>query len=264
MSEDSSRNCNIRGHMTQEDQKELFESYNLKGKGEILEKLRLMEKHKVLLTAVPSGESSGFLTTIVKLIPEKGLMALDVSGNKNLNDRLLEAKGLTFSAQVDGISARFVVEAINEATLNGQSVFAVPIPTSLYWLQRRRYYRVPIPYSMTVKCLVPLAEGKMGEFSVLNVSLHGLALMDRYGQFDRDLEVGQVFTDCKLDLPGLSDEHFALEVRNKLVTAADAHHTGLRVGLAFRGTTRSFEIHMQRFMYELEIQKKQVASLFKP
>jgi c-di-GMP-binding flagellar brake protein YcgR len=249
--------------MTQTDYKELFENYSLRGKGEILEKLRLMEKHKILLTAVPSGENSGFLTTIVKVIPEKGLLALDLSANKSLNDRLLEADGISFSAQVDGIMARFLVGRCNEATLNGQSVFAIPIPESLYWLQRRRYYRVPIPYSMILKCQVPFANGQMGEFSVLNVSLLGLALMDRSGQLDSGVEIGDVFVGCKLDLPGLSDERFALEVRNKLETAADAHHTGLRVGFAFRGISRNFEVHMQKFMYELEIQKKQAESLIR-
>lgn len=250
--------------MTQTDHKTLFETHSLRGQGEILEKLRLMEKHNILLTAVAGGENSGFLTTIVKIIPEKGLVALDVSANKSLNERLLGADGITFSAQVDGIVARFVADRCSEATLNGQSVFAIPIPQSLYWLQRRRYYRVPIPYARIVKCHVPLPSGQIGEFSVLNVSLLGLALMDRVGHFAGGVEIGDVFVSCKLDLPGLSDEQFALEVRNKLETAADVHHAGLRVGFAFQGTSRNFEIQMQKFMYELEIQKKQAENLIRP
>jgi len=250
--------------MTNTDQNELFQTYSLRGKGEILEKLRLIEKHQVLLKAVPSGESSGFLTTIIKLIPEKGLIALDVSANKSLNSRLMEAQGLTFSTRVDGIDTRFSVNAITEATLNGQSVFAIPVPESLYWLQRRRHYRVPISYSMTMKCQVPLASGQLGEFGVLNVSLRGLALMDRAGQIDRSVPVGHAFDKCRLDLPIFDAEQFRLEVRYQLETAADAHHTGLRVGCAFREFSRGFEVRLQKFMYELEIQKKQAESLLKP
>jgi c-di-GMP-binding flagellar brake protein YcgR len=250
--------------MTQSDHKTLFETYSLKGKGEILEKLRMMEKYKILLTAVPAGENNGFLTTIVKVIPEKGMVALDVSANASLNKQVSGAEGITFSAQVDGIVARFAADRCVEATLNGQSVFAIPIPQSLYWLQRRRCYRVAIPYSKSVKCHVPLASGQIAEFSVLNVSLFGLALMDRMGHFTGGVEVGDVFVSCKLDLPGFADERFALEVRNKLETAADAHHTGLRVGCAFRGQSRNFEIQMQKLMYELEIQKKQSENLTKP
>lgn len=249
--------------MTQTEHKTLFETYSLRGKGEILEKLRLMEKQKTLLTAVPGGESSGFLTTIVKIIPEKGLVALDISANQRLNERLLSAQGIAFSAQVEGIVARFVVERCSEATLGGQPVFAIPIPQSLYWLQRRRYYRIDIPYARVVKCHVPLPSGQIGEFPVLNVSLLGLALMDRVGHFADGVEIGDVFVICKLDLPGLSNEQFALEVRNKLETAADAHHTGLRVGFAFQGTSRNFEVQMQKFMYELEIQKRQAENLIK-
>lgn len=248
--------------MTQTDQKEqLFDTYTLTGKGEILEKLRMMEKHKILLTALASGESSGFLTTIVKVCPEKGLLALDPSANKSLNNRLLGADGVSFTAQVNGVTSRFSVSKIGEATLNGQSVFAVPIPESLFWLQRRRFYRVPIPYSMIVKCQIPLEGGEIGEFGVSNLSLRGLALIDRSDRIGRSIEIGHVFQNCRLDLPIFGAEQFALELRNKLETAADVHHTGLRLGFAFHGISRNFEIHMQKFMYELEIQKKQADSL---
>jgi c-di-GMP-binding flagellar brake protein YcgR len=233
------------------------EAYVLKGRGEIMEKLRMMEKNKTILNAAPVGEAGGLTTTIIKLVPEKGFLALDPSPQQELNQKLLNAKGVVFSAQLNGVETQFKADKLIDARLQGQAVLAAPIPTAVYWLQRRKLYRVPIPHYMMVKCKVPLPNEEIAEFTVLNVSLMGLALLDKAGHFRLWGRVGQVFENCRLYLQGFEEETFALEIRNKLDTASiNERDTSMRVGFEFKNISRSFEPKLQKFMYEVERELK--------
>ena len=238
------------------------EPYVLTGKGEILERLRIMERQKILVTAIPGGQSSGFITTIVKVLPEKGMLALDASPNPSLNADVMDAESVSFEAQVDGIAAHFTATEVCEATLDGQQVFAVPIPASLYWLQRRSFFRVPVLLSLRVKCRIPLTAEQVTEFDVLNLSLRGVAIQDRSNQFRAAADVGTHFSNCTLDAPGLKGEPFGLELRNIIqVKGLEGRSSSWRLGFEFSKLSGSFEVGLQKLIYELELQRKQTESL---
>ena len=50
---------------------------------------------------------------------------------------------------------------------------------------------------------------------MLNISLMGLALLDRSGRLEYWGRVGQVFSNCRLLLDDFRDEPVSLEIRNK-------------------------------------------------
>ena len=228
------------------------------GKGEILERLRFMERQKTLLAAVPGGQSSGIMTTIVKVIPDKGLLAIDASENTKLNADILEANIISFDAQVDGVVARFTATNVSEAKLNGQQVFAVPIPTSLYWLQRRTFYRVSVPLSWQMKCRIPLSEEQIGEFDVLDLSLGGIGIQDRAHQFRDTATNGTHFSNCVLVASGIKDEVFGLDLRFiSQVKGIEGRSDSWRLGFAFADFTRAFQVNLQKLIFELELQRKE-------
>ena len=250
--------------MSQNESKVLLDSYTLTGKGEILEKLRIMEKQKILLTAVPSGHAAGFITTLLKILPDKGMLAIDASANAQLNKDLLAAESVRFTGQMDGIETRFTAERISEAVMDKQNVFAVPIPQSLYWLQRRKFYRVPLPLTSQLKCWIPLGEDNIGEFPVVNLSLHGVGLIDRSKQFDRKTEVGAILDNCRMDLPGGASEYFGLNFRHaQILPTHDGRGEYLRMGFGLLGCSRHFEVCLQKFIFELELQKKRTDELIR-
>jgi c-di-GMP-binding flagellar brake protein YcgR len=243
--------------MTNNEIEQSPEAFTLKGKGEIMEKLRVMEKSKTLLTVEPKRGGGGMATTIVRLVAEKGFIALDPSPDASVNQRLLGAGTLLFAAQVNGVETQFSVDKLIDARLQGQTVLAAPIPTAMFWLQRRKLYRITVPRYMGVKCRMPLPNEQLAEFPVLNVSLTGLAILDKAGHFRMWGRVGHVFDDCRLYLSGFEDEIFSLELRNKLDTSiGNERDSGVRVGFEFKETSRSFEPKLQKFMYEAERELK--------
>jgi c-di-GMP-binding flagellar brake protein YcgR len=107
----------------------------------IIEKLLRMERLSILISVTPATEpESGFVTTIVTVLPGKNIFAMDVSEDAGLNRALQNSGKLIFTATVDGVGMRFEARALITATLRGSPVFAVPIPTSMYWPQQRRSY----------------------------------------------------------------------------------------------------------------------------
>lgn len=240
------------------DEPNLLTSYTLTGKGEILEKLRMMEKQRILLKATAAGSNSGFLTAIIKILPDKGLLAIDASADESLNKHFLEAGKVIFSCRVDGIDACFSVEQLKAATINGQPVFAAPMPDSLYWLQRRRYFRAAVPHSMGLKCHIPRKGEADVELDVLNISLEGVALLDKSDQIAADLELGHRFENCLL-LPHLAGERLMLEVRGREITTTGlTNRPALRLGCQLIGQGRGFQVQIQKLLYELEMHRKQM------
>jgi c-di-GMP-binding flagellar brake protein YcgR len=244
--------------------KDQTEAYTLKSKGEINEKLVMMEKTRSLIALSLAGLPNGCSTRIAKVLPEKGLLALEINGEKQVNEKLLAATRIGCSSQVNGIECHFELGKLKEATLHGQNLFAAEFPASLFWQQRRRFYRVPIPYSAVLKCKVTLPNEEVQEFEVLNLSVLGLALLDKSGQLRTWGRIGQTFRRCKLYTAGLEDEEFSLEIRNKVETTRsnDRNHA-VRVGFAFQDTTRSFEVKIQKLMYEMERELRQERVLVK-
>jgi c-di-GMP-binding flagellar brake protein YcgR len=234
--------------------------YVLIGRGEIIETLKLMQSKKCLLSAQPDGKSLSFVTTVVQVMPEKGLVVMDLSENSSVNQQLLAAQQVVFRGQVDGIQSRFTLTRLAEATLNGQTVLAAPIPDSLYWRQQRRFYRVAIPVAMPAKCVVKL-DDKPVEFGIADISLSGLALIDKTNRLGDSFSVGQILEECRLILPGHGDVTLGLEVRNKVAMTWINPPVGQRVGCVFRGASRNFEISLQKFIYEIELQKKRQESV---
>ena len=239
----------------QADNTESHGGYTLRVRGEIIEKLKLMQAKKCLLSAQPDGKDSSFVTTIVQVMPERGLVVMDVSENPGLNQPLLAARQVVFRGQVDGIPSRFTLAGLAEATLNGQSVLAAPIPDSLYWPQKRKLYRVAIPAAVRARCIVGLDDTSV-EFGIADISVSGLSLIDKDERLDGSFPVGHIFEGCRLIVPGRDEAMLGLEVRNKVAVTRANRPAGQRVGCAFRGISRGFETSLQKFIYEIELEKK--------
>lgn len=221
--------------------------------GEIVEKLRLMAKLHCLVSVQigPRGPSLGAM--IDRVLPEKGLVVVDPSVNGERNRQLLAAGRARCETQVNGIEAGFDLHGLREATLDGRQLFVAAIPETLFWLQRRAYYRVTIPIGRSVRCQAHLlGEGQL-EFAVHNLSLVGMALLDGSGLLRQWGRAGQILKPCRLLVAGLDDEDFALELRNKIEPLRrEDLLSATRVGLAFRGIGRGFEIKLQKYIFELE------------
>lgn len=244
--------------MTKSDADPLHAQYTLINKSDILEKLRLLENNNNLLSALPNGASSGFATSIVKVVQEKALLALASGNDQNINRTLLDADYVSFHSQMNGIEVRFQADKIIEARLHGRDVLAVPIPSSLLWLQRRQYYRLPVPYSMFFKCRLSISgEEIIDSFDVSNVSLIGLSLQDDSDRLSSSGLAGKIIRNCRLELAGFEKELFSLEIRHRQERPrAEQPIPSIHVGFKVQDSSPTFEKNMQKFLFQLERELK--------
>lgn len=243
--------------MTDSNKSPLLEAYTLTSRSEILDRLRLLERRRALFTATPVGVTVGVAVTLSRILPERGLLAVETGVERVMVERLLAAEQVAFSGLLDGIQARFLVSGLREATLNGCDLLALPIPEALFWLQRRHYFRAFIPHGMRIRCRLILPDGESHYFDVVNLSVRGIALLDKSGRLRFWGRTGQVFEDCQLELEGFETDRLDLEIRGKLETSDEGARTPtLRVGFAIRNISPTLEAKIQRLLHELEIKAR--------
>jgi len=251
------------------------ESYTITRKSYIIERLQLMAQTSVLINVAPTrSPNMGFMTTIVTVLTAKNLFAIDISKNEALNEALQASDELLFTTTLDGIAVRFKAQSLSAATLNGNSVFAIPIPDSLYWKQQRNSYRAPIPFAKPLVCIVQLSDASMQTFPVLNISQTGFSFKDKDELVKDEFEIGQILRRCRFSRPSaaavqFSDDDnyfsakdvFSAKVCRITEAGADGRDQGLIVGLNFSETTRRFDLEIQNFLHELALEKKRKKEL---
>ena len=238
-------------------------SYTITRQTHIIELLMHMQKQSALIYVKPAaGAENGFMSSIIRILPDKNILAMEVSTDSQLNIALKNSGEILFSATVNGVVARFNAPALNTATLGGNLVFALPIPKSLYWQQRRHAYRMPIPLATPITCIIPLTDSNAHRFTVSNVSLTGILVFDENQFVAGTIEIGRAFHGCHfIGLSGIKDS-FSLELRR--ISEVDAYGTarsGTVLGLHFVNTTFGFDKKIQDLLHEFAREKKRKSEL---
>lgn len=223
---------------------ENMEHYMLSGRGEIMQKLRLLGKKNSLISIHFNNQS--MLSTVVDVLADKNLLVLDYGSNEELNQKLMKHDRAVVKTDYDGITAQFNITNIRKARLQGKPSFACALPESVLWVQRREFYRVRIPLSENVTCQLHHGENHITEYPVLDISTGGLALFDKDDELE--LEPGNIFNDCKLNLGEYGSASINLEIRNHILKNVNDPAEGTRCGCAFLNLTGDFESTVQKFI----------------
>ena len=142
-------------------------------------------------------------------------VVIDVSESTAINNLFMAAEEIELATQVDGVKCHLTLKGLREATLKSRTVFAARIPESLYWMERRHAFRVPVPIGIPVKCLISL-ESKDIELSVMDLSIGGLALLDKLTQLDDSVKLGDSLEECRLVLPEQGILKIVLKISQKI------------------------------------------------
>ena len=94
------------------DSAENQEQYLLQNHQLIIQKLRLLIKNHVFITASFNNGSQSMNTAIVDVIRDMDLVAIDYGPNQSLNEQLLNASRIVFKASFDGINVQFSSNSI--------------------------------------------------------------------------------------------------------------------------------------------------------
>jgi len=205
---------------------------------------------KGLLAALYYDGVKDFIMTTVLDVGEEGFW-VEQGVDALRNHRIAASKRVALVSLLDQVKLQFFVDEIRAVTHQGYPAFYLPLPANLYRLQHREYYRLMLPHSEQLRCLVPVGKpANRIEVSVMDISVGGMRLF--YTGNDIEFIPGQTYTDCLIDLPETGRISVAITVKNLVSITPKPGHLVRRVGCEFNDLDNATNILLQRYVTRMQ------------
>ena len=234
-----------------------YERCTLSGRREILFQLRSLIKHKQRLFISFGEGRQSFLTVLIDLSEENNSLYFDIGGSEEINRAFLKAERSQFSGEVEGIRLQFSAQKARIVKLDGEEVFAIPLPASLLRLQRREAYRLQLPSTKPYICRVCRGAPEEKALPIYDISVGGIGV-----QVNEQLayEPQQILENCWIDLHDAGMIDVTIEVRYLMEKESRSGKTLWHMGCMFLNLTPAKETLIQRFMARIEAERRALSA----
>ena len=141
----------------------------------VLGVLRDLQKGEVPLRI--SWSTNQFISKILEVTPER--LVVDLGSQEYENRAVLRAANISVLAETQGAKVEFVLPRLEQDDYQGLPAFVAPLPTNLWFVQRREYFRISAPLHPSYFCKAKMPDKKEIRFRLFDLSLGGMgALMD--------------------------------------------------------------------------------------
>lgn len=235
---------------------EIDERFRIEGRTAIQFTLNQLIDKRENFTAVFGGGDESFITTLLAVWPQSGLLVVDRSGSPEANARFLKSDHVVFAARPEGVRIQFTGRQPRLIDYDGDEALAVTLPDHIIRLQRRDNFRIETPRVRPALFRGRLNGGSL-ELPLHNLSVGGCCVTA--SQSIDGLETGKVFENCRLVLPEPEKVELSLgaEVRHLSEIEARAGARQWRVGLQFIGASAAAEIRIQRYIARIEHDRRE-------
>lgn len=232
---------------------EEIERCTLHGRREIVFQLRGLIKRADRVTVAFDEGRQSFLTVLLDLAEDDGLLYLDVGGSEDSNRAFLRAGHCIFTTTVDGVRYQFACEAAREARIGSGRAFAVPLPKSLLRLQRRDMFRLELPTAKPYVCRIRRGTPQELALPLHDISVGGVGILSTEKFEFAALEK---LENCWIDLRDTGVLAVTLEVRYVHAFENRAGKAMWHMGCQFLNLSSLNETLIQRFMARIQAVRK--------
>lgn len=212
---------------------------------------QLLEKGEIICL-YPAGKREPFAISTLLSIDEQGLL-FDGSNDRRTNDALTKEGRVVLVGVVNKVKVQFELPQATQIAFEGRTAIRTAQPTQTLRMQRRDFYRLDIPMSQKVSCIIPLENGGYSEISVTDISLGGLSLLGVLPELP--LVVGDVLHNCRIKLLDVgiieADMQVCIVIDVTLRNGIKTQRTGCR----FFNLSGQMETLIQRFINKIERQR---------
>lgn len=239
------------------DREKVLENYAIHSRSEILFLLRAIQQRRLLVNLDLPNSRQIVVTSIIAVNDRTNALILDVARGDALNHELLSGKNAEFITQLEGVSISFKTGVVTLCDYEKLPALRIALPKSIIRLQRREHFRVHVPMSSAVKCIVPsTSESDPGPIhaNIVDIGGGGVAIAESGGRLGT--ETGRTLPDCRLLLPDMDVIVTPMEVRNsaQIRLANGAFQT--RLGCKFIDLPKDMAATLQRFVMSLELERR--------
>lgn len=227
-------------------------SFSIQNSKQIVSHLSLLVKSKCLISARFGASNESYITTLLGIDEKNNAVVLDYGPKEDLNQRILNAGKVAFDADYNGIKVSFAGTALKKITHKGDTAFSMPIPKSLYWMQRREYYRVKSPLSKPSYCQLIIEGKKPVNLKLYDISLTGFAMLNVSREVSDLLIPGNTLEQCKLILAEAGEGMISFEICAKYIINPDKLQKIQKIGCKFIKLARPVEEIIQRYMQQIQ------------
>ena len=222
---------------------------------QVVSYLKLLSSERCLISAAfGSSEKDTFLTAIMDIDEKNQTSTIDCGPKEYLNKKLLDSAIIKCSTEYKGIKVLFEGRKVKKSGTPGQPSFTIPIPSSLYWVQRRQFYRVKSPLSKDSYCELSLTNQETGEQTTANlkindISASGVSFLNEDKELSTLFEPTTELNHCSLVLDNQATLSVELEVRHKLSHNPNNPGKTERIGCYITNSTPRIESTILRSPY---------------
>jgi flagellar brake protein len=236
-----------------------FESaFLIRSPEKIISKLSILLKNKCLLTAYFGDDNDSFITTILDIYIKNNYLTFYHGPKEDSIEQLLNSPKITFKTEYLGIKVAF--EAIKLAKIQRQevSIFVIPIPESILWIEARDLYRVKSPVSKSSYCQLILKDQEPINLKLYDISLVGFSVLNASSEISALMIPDTHFEQCKLILADTGEDTISFKIRrSKYIINPENLNRVEKIGCKFTRITPAFETTIQRYMQQIEIENRQ-------
>lgn len=213
--------------------------------------LRGMAKHGSRVAVYYSGANYFFLSTLLG-VDNKG-MWFEQSPNSMENKRAAESDDLVLVSAHLQAKVQFAAGHANIAEYGSYPAFYLPLPKSIYRLQRRDFFRLAVPASEPLHCCIAAGNTptkKPCKLTIVDISGGGAGLDCK--ELDFDIAPGDLFEDCQIDLPEIGTIIGTLEVKSLAISTSPSGRTNKRAGCEFKNLDAKSTNLLQRYVTNMQ------------
>jgi c-di-GMP-binding flagellar brake protein YcgR len=225
--------------------------YMVYNKPQIISHLNSLCKKRCLIL-LSFGESQSFVTMLAAIEPQRDRVLFDCAPAEHVNSHLLSASKAEFNANFSGIEVHFQGNHIKRTQWDGATVFSMPIPQSIQWMQRRQFYRVRLPLLRSTLVKICVEDQFLADLPLYDISISGFSLVNEVSGLSHFFEKGRTFPGCRLILENFLNQEIEFEVMHVLPFNPSQPDSAQKIGCKFIALKPAVESGIQLYMQRQE------------
>jgi c-di-GMP-binding flagellar brake protein YcgR len=161
----------------------------------VLGVLRDLQKNDVPVRI--SWSSSQFISKILDVSPER--LVIDLGSQEYENRAVMRAENICITADTQGAKVEFTLPKFEEGHYQSLPAFITPLPNSVWFIQRREFFRMPAPLHPPYYGKASMPDKSELRFRLYDLSLGGMGALLETAKPEA-LAEGLRFSQIELDM----------------------------------------------------------------
>lgn len=225
--------------------------HRISSRYEMLRLLRRMLDDGLLIQMQGPHPHISVVTTLMDIDLDAEHLIIDCASHDAINQQFLEAGTADFETSIDQVKVQFSTDHITATYFEGKPALSIDLPEFIRRIQRREFFRVPVPVSNPATCALMLSHPPI-VFDLYDISVGGVALLDKNRQVN--FRLGMLLHDCTLHLPDVGTITVTLQITRERELLLPSGTPIRHIGAAFVGLQGVAENQVQTYTTRLERQ----------